>query len=348
MSVSTKQKIGLKSCLAATLICLGVTSLSPAQAQFGRRNNDELADRMARIESAISDLQGVVYAVEGSPADGPQVTYGSGTIPGEYTAPAQAGNIAVRMSQVERELQALTGRIEELSYRIDQNATRLETLTQALSAGSSLSTNRTSPYTTSPYNTGPGAVDPGTGVVPSGPSGSQDYGAQPYQEGVTPYGATDPATGGPVTLGNTSSLPAVTEPQTDAGVSLTGDVNADYDSAFNALLNGDYQLAEKSFSAFLEAYPDDPRSADAQFRLGEIYLATGANTEAARAFLNHVRTWPRDARAPESYLKLGTAYSRLGKTDEACKIFAVMDGKFPNASASVKQRLAVERGNAGC
>ena len=334
-----------RSALAGACIALfsaGLVCITPAEAQFGRRNNDELQDRIARIESAINDLQGVVYSVEGSAA-GPQVTYGSGTIPNPdgYAEPVNAGNISVRMSQVERELQSLTGRIEELSYRIDQNASRLETITQALAASSSLSTNRRDPYATDPYTTDPDAVDLG-GRAPS------DLGAEPFQEGVNPYGASGPATGGPVTLGGSSpaSLPPIEN--SGSSVVMTGDVNADYDTAFNALLNGDYQKAEEAFSAFLATYPDDPRSADAQFRLGEIYLATGANTKAARAFLDHVKKWPRDARSSESYLKLGTAYSRLGKTDEACKIFKVMEGKFPSASADVKQRLAVEKGNAGC
>ncbi len=303
----------LKAVLAVSVFAIWA---GPAFAQ------GSVKDRLSRLESAVQDLQGAVYSVEQS----------TGTASGgNYSdTDGYSGDATVRISQLERELQTLTGRIEQVAYQIEQNAIRLDTLTAAMSVGSTSSD---------------------TGLIEDQ---ENSFDAQYGRISGTSDSDLAPATTGPTDLSGTDALagsvddPSVTVTRIDCASSLPADANGTYDYAFDALLNGDYLTAECAFQAFLEGYPDDVRAPDAQFRLGEIYLATGANIDAAKAFLNHVKTWPRDARAAESYLKLGTAYSRLGKRQEACKIFDVMQAKYQNTSTAVRQRLAVERGNAGC
>jgi tol-pal system protein YbgF len=279
---------------------------------------------LSRLESAVQDLQGAVYSVE-------QSAYGSAssTASGGYSSTNDyGGDMTVRVSQLERELQSLTGRIEQVAYQIDQNSRRLDTITAALSTGMPSASAELSADEENSFN------------------------AQ-YDRMTTDSGLS-PATEGPTDLSGTGAFsgkveePSVAMASIDCSGAIPTDANGTYDYAFDALLNGDYLTAECAFQMFMDTYPSDPRAPDAQFRLGEIYLATGANVDAAKAFLNHIKTWPNDARAPESYLKLGTAYSRLDKRQEACKVFDVMRAKFPNLSSSVRQRLAAERGAAGC
>ncbi len=327
MTVSGK----LKAILVASVFAFSGTAAVAQNYATG----ESMSDRLSRLESALQDLQGVVYSVEGGSsytADDPLAGYPIPEGTGNYS-----DDLSVRISQLERELQSLTGRIEQVMYTSEQNSRRLDTLTQILSGdpniASTMPTQQAEP------------LEPG--------SFNEQY--KNLSGGSAPVQAPAPVTGGPTSLSGAGAFSGTTiEPvaeapaKADCSATMPGEVNGDFDYAFNALLNGDYATAECGFSTFLTRYPSDPRAPDAQFRLGEIYLATGANVEAAKAFLNHVKTWPNDSRAPESYLKLGTAYARLGKKEQACQIFTVMSSKYPNASLNVRQKLAVERGAAGC
>lgn len=131
-------------------------------------------------------------------------------------------------------------------------------------------------------------------------------------------------------------------------VSLPIDPEAAFSYASDFLIAGDYAKAESAFKAFVEAFPNHPRTADARFRLGEVYLANGKNTEAADVFIAFIRAYPQSARGSEAYLKLGTAFSRLSKPDEACKVFKTLKSKYPNAAPAVLQRTDVEMGRISC
>ena len=89
---------------------------------------------------------------------------------------------------------------------------------------------------------------------------------------------------------------SASEPAPD-DVSLPLDPNAAFDYASSFLLAGDYSRAKAAFSLYVEAFPNHPRTADAQFRLGEIHLALGENTAAADAFIAHIRNYPNDQRS---------------------------------------------------
>ena len=98
----------------------------------------------------------------------------------------------------------------------------------------------------------------------------------------------------------------------------------------------------------MEAFPRHSRTADAQFRLGEINLALGENASAADVFIGHIRDYPNDPRAAEAYLKLGTAFARMENTDQACTVFKVMKTKYPDASTAVLQRADLEMARINC
>ncbi len=336
-----------KAALAVTVFGFGMTS---ALAQSPNSNLD-LGSRLNRIESALQDLQGVVYSVE-------QSAYGSqGSENDPYaTSDTFGGDTAVRIDQMERELQQLTGRIEEVAYRIEMNSRRLDSLANAMAMGGQAPQGQMGDLM--PGQPGGSGAAP-QGLPPVGGSAPEaedpnSLNAQYRRMQNQNQGPAAPATSGPVDLSGTGAFTGTLEEQEEAvanfdcAAALPTSADGIYDAAFDALLSGEYDSSECAFNKFLENYGDDPRASDAQFRLGDIYLATGANVDAAKAFLNHIRTWPQDARAPESYLKLGIAYSRLGKTAEACKIFGAIETKFPNISGNIRQRIAVERGAAGC
>ncbi|MEL7490768.1 MAG: tol-pal system protein YbgF [Pseudomonadota bacterium] len=220
----------------------------------------------------------------------------------ELQARAAADNSAVRINQLERQVQDLTGLVEKLTFQLDQANARLDAVSGVL------------------------ANDPAAAAAASG--------------GPTPLTGGDPIADQISAAGGA--------PSAATAVSLPGDPAAAFDYASGFLLRGDYDSARAAFEGYVQAFPNSPQTADAQFRLGEIYLATGANADAADAFIAHIRNYPNDPRAAEAYLKLGTSFARLEKNAEACKVFKTMRGKFPNAAPPVTDRANIEMARIQC
>ncbi len=305
---------------------------SSAQAQDWGSREQQLQDRIARLESALQDLQAKVYSLDNV---GGEVPYENRSYGETYATDGGGSNLALRLDTIELEMQRLTGRLETLAYQIDRQQEQLDALTKAMENAN----NRQGAYGGADMvSSGDGFASDTTSTYPtpsieSGTYGDMESLPAPQDSASAPETRAD---GAPQDL-TKSSLPALPSDPAEA-----------YSLALQSLLAGHYEEAETGFSAFLQQFPDNERAPDAKFRLGEIYLVTGDYGRAASTFLDHIQTWPNDARAPESYLKLGTAFSRAGKTAEACQVFNALKTKYPKASASVLQRLQIERQRAGC
>lgn len=232
----------------------------------------------------------------------------------EQSAAAQSA-MTVRIGELESEIQRLTGRIEELTYQLNQADQRLNAISAALSGGD--------------VQTG-GPLLPGAVENRGGPVDLMNTG-DPIADQISRNDTGDAS--GSVGGGD---------------VQLPLDPNAAFDYASKFLLEGDYQHAKAAFELYVQAFPNHPRTPDAQFRLGEIHLALGENAAAADAFIAHIRNYPNDPRAAEAYLKLGTAFARLEKPSEACTVFKTMKTKYPNAGAAVMQRADLEMARINC
>jgi tol-pal system protein YbgF len=236
----------------------------------------------------------------------------------EQSINAQSAAI-VRINELESQIQQLTGQIEELSYKLDQANFRLDAVSAALAGDADA-------LSQLPPSSSPGGAY-------GGPSGPLDLGAgAPAQESFE----------------NAGRGAGRADPAAAVSVELPLDPGAAYDYASGFLLAGDYPRAKAAFELYLEAFPNHPRTSDARFRLGEIYLAIGDNADAADSFIAHIRDYPNDPRAAEAYLKLGTAFSRLQRPDEACTVFKTMQSKYPNAPDAVRQRADLEMARIDC
>lgn len=284
----------------SVFFCLGAASVSVPAAAGTKDDVRALQARMDRAEQALS---------------------------------AQSA-ATVRINELERQIQILTGRIEELNYQLDQQNQRLDSVSAAL-AGDMLGAGMSDDF-----ESGTGDA-PGVGMNPA------------------PAGRGAGAPGGPVNLapgGALGDTPPMDTPETGAArggaspasVELPLNPDAAFDYASGYLLGGDYQRAKSAFQLYTEAFPNHTRTADAKFRLGEIHLALGENADAADVFLDHIQSYPNDGRAAESYLKLGTAFARMDKPTEACSVFRTMKTKYPGAAAPVVQRADIEMARINC
>ena len=224
----------------------------------------------------------------------------------------------VSISELESQIQSLTGLIEELTYQLDISNQRLDAVTAAL-AGDTL---------------GADAAAQGLGAPAPGPSS----------------GPVDLTTGDPIAdqIRNDQPVPPTGPVAGPSDIALPLDPNAAYDYASAFLLQGDYPRAKAAFELYVDAFPRHARTPDAQFRLGEINLALGENASAADVFIGHIKNYPNDPRAAEAYLKLGTAFARMENTEQACTVFQVMKTKYPDASTAVIQRADLEMARINC
>lgn len=241
----------------------------------------------------------------------------------EQSAAAQSA-ATVRISELERQIQVLTGRIEEMNYALDQANQRLASVSAALSGDAG-------------YADEGGSSLGGSGLAPSPTGGPVDLTTgDPIAAELS---RSDQGAGQGADLGAGDATPSVELP-------LNPDAAFDYASGF--LLSGDYPRAKSAFALYIDAFPNHQRTPDAKFRLGEIHLALGENAAAADVFIDHIRSYPNDPRAAEAYLKLGTAFARLEKPSEACTVFKTMKAKFPNVSQPVSQRAELEMARINC
>jgi len=142
----------------------------------------------------------------------------------------------------------------------------------------------------------------------------------------------------------TAALPA---PATPAGPS-SGNARDAYDLAYGYILTGDYPLAEKSLSTWLESYPEDPLADDARFWMGESQFRQNKYREAATAFLDYYKRAPEARKAPSALVKLGVSLAALGETQAACGTLREVERKYPDLGATVKAQVAAARQRAGC
>lgn len=283
--------------------------------------DDRTAERLKRIENALNDLQGVVYSVEG--AGGQARTVPVAMASGQLSqAQATSGDsqaaFSVRLTAIEAALADLTGRVEELSYKLDR-----QTRAAAMPAATPVLGPDGMPIATDPI----GGVLTTPGVLETAPMESV--------ETIANEGPTD------LVGGEMPAAPMLT-------VDLPDDPIAAYNIGYDALLSAKYDSAEAAFEAFIEKFPNAEQTPDAKFLLGEVYLATGANSEAARVFLDHVSSYADDPRSPEAYLKLGTSFYRLDRSAEACRVFRAGEKKFPNVGSQLAAKYRDAKSQAGC
>ncbi len=121
-----------------------------------------------------------------------------------------------------------------------------------------------------------------------------------------------------------------------------------YESAYSLLLQQNYGAAEAKFSEFLQRFPNDELTANAQFWLGETHFIRGQWDNAAAAFLKVAQNHPRSDKAPDSLAKMAMAMERKGNRSAACRTLQELNARYPNPPAHVRTWEIAEKRRAGC
>ena len=155
-------------------------------------------------------------------------------------------------------------------------------------------------------------------------------------EALPPLDTASDATYPPAAGTQVAALPTALDPR-DA-----------YDAAYNHVLRGEYDAAEAGFRRFLDAHPSDRLAPDAQFWLGESLYARADYRGAAQAFLKGYTEYPDSRKGPDSLFKLGQSLAGIGEKDAACASYAELLQRYPQASSSLRDRVAAEQQTARC
>ncbi len=321
--------------IAAATIFLAMTGpFIPASAQgFAPRGPAESAPaangRIDRLEQQMTDLQGVVAAVETLAKN--NAGGGSG-----YAA-AGGGASADQIRQLSEQIADLTQRLERLEARLGTSGAQ--------------STPAAPPRPDLGYGAAPAAgFENKQQLPPLTPSQAPApaYQSAPPQMASASRGYAAPAGayGLPSPAAATPPLPAAPR-STETAMAGSGSGRALFDQAMSALNHREYSAAETYFQQYLDQYPSDAMAGSAQYWLGETAFVSGEYKVAADRFLKTFTTYPTNERAPDALLKLAISLHRLGQDTDACATFGELEKRYPQAKSAL-QRAVSEKRRARC
>ena len=267
---------------------------------------------------------------------------------------AQAGD--PRIPALEEQLRDLTGRVEELNFLLlqmqdqmrkmqEDNEFRLQQLEERRGDAGAAAGSRVT------------AVEPATPVDPSTQPNTPARGEPPRTLGTVTFDANGNPTGGTLdTKGQAAGSNAAmmdeggidTDDTQVAALPPTDDPEELYRNAYNFILSGDYSTAEAGFREHIERFPNDPKTSDARYWLGEALLGMEQYRSAAEMFLAANREFPDAPKAPDMLLKLGVSLAALQQRDVACATYAEIGKRYKDVSSALKERVRAEQALAGC
>ncbi|MDD3183468.1 MAG: tol-pal system protein YbgF [Alphaproteobacteria bacterium] len=248
---------------------------------------------------------------------------------------AASTNMEMRLSAVEDQLRALTGKVEQMDFvtrRLDQALQRMQ----------SDYDNRLLKLETAPVPTAP-LPQPSTSA--ESPSHEESEApTQPQQPVTGTLGGVkvrgDKITGGII---NPKAPPLPNKPD-DYGLTP----QEAYERAFSLLRQANYDEAEKAFKGFIDKNPKDKLIDNAKYWYAETFYVRAKFGDAAIGFADALQQNPKGNKAPDSLLKLGMSLGAMDKTQDACDALAALKSKYPSAPTTIRSRADQERARMKC
>lgn len=299
---STSVAVGLT---AATLVAANVVYTPSAAAQDAA---DELRRRLVKLERDMSALRREMRATRGSVNT--TRSGGNGKMP-----PTVAARFELRMTQLEQSIGKLTGRIEDLDYRIKALAQTQKKFQNDIE------------FRLSELEKGGG-----TGGTSSAPPRTRDK-----------------ATRNDASGGNKKVASRTPTPPTAPSVTLPAGKPADqYRFARGFLIERNYAKAEAALQAFVKRHPNNRLTSNAYYWLGETYYAQSNYKQAAVAFADGFKRFKGHSKAPDNLYKLGMSLSKLKMRSQACAAFKELRLRYPTAAPDLRRRADRQRQSLGC
>ena len=273
----------------------------------------QLRQRVEQLEEQLVDMQVLVGTLEslarGGGGGGPSRAVGGG---------GGGASEMARIDALETQVRAMTMQIEELSRALRQRQGRSDDPAPSVRE-SAMPAPAGQGFASAPPPAAPGGFGSLTVTPQAGDRIGQMISASPA-----------PVQGGrlPPAVNDTSSAKEL------------------YETAYGYLLQQDYPAAEAAFEEFLNRFPNDHLTADAQYWLGETLFVQRRYKPAGQAFLRVVQNYRQSTKAPNSLLMLAMTLEQLGQKD--CALFGELETRHPNAPQEIKARARVVKQRVGC
>lgn len=282
----------------------------------------QLRQRVEQLEEQLVDMQVLVGTLE-------SLARGGGGGGGAARSGGSSGaSETARIDALETQVRAMTMQIEDLSRQLRQRQGRSDdgpppVRESAMPSFGSQSHAAAPPLSPAAPSAAPSTV-PGFGSLTVTPQGGGDRIGQMISASPAPVEG--------------SRLPPAVHDAASA--------KELYETAYGYLLQQDYAAAEAAFDEFLNRYPNDHLTPDAQYWLGETLFVQRRYKPAGQAFLRVVQNHRQSAKAPNSLLMLAMTLEQLGQKD--CALFSELESKHPNAPQEIKARARVVKQRVGC
>ena len=117
--------------------------------------------------------------------------------------------------------------------------------------------------------------------------------------------------------------------------------NKDYEAALNQFKAAKYKEASWGFAAFVQKYPDSSLAPNAQFWLGNAFIAQRNCAKAIEAHSVVTTKYAESAKAPDSWLAMATCQQEMGNAAAGRRSLETAVAKYPNSPAAdtAQQRL---------
>jgi|GEM_PF-2381710 len=139
-----------------------------------------------------------------------------------------------------------------------------------------------------------------------------------------------------------------TAPKLSTGTPQEKNSLAQYNEALTLYDKGAYKEAERAFSYFIKAYPNDPLASKAMYWKAVSMMKQGNNKGAQILFVSAYKKDPKGAKAPDCLLRLGETFALLDKKENACIAWKKLEDDFPHMTDEMKAELATLKGQYGC
>jgi tol-pal system protein YbgF len=328
--------LGLAIFISVNLLSLTINS----SAVLAQSNN--IQDTLKRLETQLQTLERSVYRNSPPPKKSPVDT----SIVVSKVPPPAVSQLQLKSSELEEQIRGITGQIEELGFKMTQVKDRLDRLVADVDFR--LRTLETSNIHLKPE------ISEGIQKQNKIASTSQTNSDADIKELKSLKNSVKPGTLGTLTESQIESAKLKQQQTVDikteqknvskvvSSVLPVGSLHDRYKYAFNFLKRRDFEGAEKALKAFVEAYPGNELSGNAQYWLGETYYVRKNYAAAANVFAEGFKRYPKSNKAPDNLLKLGMSLSALERIQDACITFNKLDKEYPNSKAAIKQRYKKE------
>ena len=341
--------------------CLGVVLfglMGPAAAQDGN-----LAFQLQRIRRDLSDLQAYIYS--GKVPERPAV-------PSAMPAPggdgASAARLQVQIQNLEMQMRELTGRVEEVEFKVSTLKDRLEKMIadvdqRFLDLETAVAGKQTSAppaggaaVAGAPQDTPKTAETPGTRPITSVGQPWTPADGQKLEPGQQVLGTLSrkgaaavkpPIETLPDAAGGKPPAPSG-PPGSQIAAATEGTPQRQYERAFALLQRREYDKAANAFKVFADGNPGNPLASNALYWLGETYYFQKNYADAARVFLDGFKRYPKGNKAPDNLFKLGKALAAIDEKQPACAAWSKLLKTFPNTNERLLGNARGERARVGC